>query len=361
MDSKDDQYHLRCLELASCGLGNVAPNPLVGALIVVDGKIIGEGYHARYGGPHAEVNAIDAVQNKELLKKATLYVSLEPCSHYGKTPPCADLIIEHKIPKVVVGHLDPFREVSGKGIEKLRNAGIEVIVGENENKYRFLNRRFLTFQEKSRPYIILKWAETSDGFIDRLRCPGMPEGPNWITDPLTKVLVHKWRTEEQAILVGTHTILNDNPQLTAREWPGHQPTRMVPDINLRLPMHLHVFDQSVPTIVFTSQNQTAVYTNLEYFPSEKFNFPERVMDFCVQRKIQSIFIEGGAKLIQSFINMGLWDEARVFRGQLFFGEGIKAPERQGILSSSGKIGSSELFIYHNQNSGFIIGNQPVNV
>lgn len=353
MDSKDDKYHRRCLELAGCGLGNVAPNPLVGALVVYEDRIIGEGYHSYFGGPHAEVNAIKAVQDKSLLKKSSLYVNLEPCSHFGKTPPCADLIIEHKIPKVVVGHADPFKEVAGKGIEKLRNAGVDVVVGVNEKNYRFLNRRFLTFQEKARPYIILKWAETSDGFIDRIRCSGAPEGPNWITDPLTKVLVHKWRTEEQAILVGTNTAMNDNPQLTSREWPGKQPFRIVPDIDLRLSSTLHIFDQKVPTIIFSANTSRHCVPNIEYQFSEKVDFPEKVMEFCYQRKIQSIFIEGGSRMISSFMQKGLWDEARVFKAKVSFGEGVRAPRRPGDYQYYQVIGNSELFIYYNQDSGFM--------
>ena len=351
MDAKDEQYHRRCLELAACGLGHVAPNPLVGAVIVADNIIIGEGFHSKFGSTHAEVNAIISVKDKELLKKSCLYVNLEPCSHFGKTPPCADLIIQYKIPKVVIGHTDPFNEVAGKGVEKLRNAGIEVVI-VNYAEYKFLNRRFLTFYEKERPYIILKWAETNDGFIDRIRCNSEPEGLNWITDKLTKVLVHKWRTEEQAILVGTHTVMNDNPQLTAREWPGKHPIRLIPDIKNRLTNDLHVFDQLTPTYIFTSKNNVSCKDNLFYMPSLESDFPESIIKFCLENKIISIFIEGGTRMIMSFMKKQLWDEARVFKAQLSFGEGIKAPERPGEFSSYEKIGSSDLFVYYNKNNEY---------
>ena len=216
MYTKDEIYHRRCLELAQSGLGNVAPNPMVGAVLIVNDEIIGEGYHEKFGSAHAEVNAINSVKNQDLLRKATLYVNLEPCSHFGKTPPCADLIIEKKIPRVVIGHRDPFSEVAGKGIEKLINAGVEVSVGAFENEAKFLNKRFLTFHEKKRPYIVLKWAETADGFIDINRSANENNRPTWITDELARTLVHKWRTEEQAILIGTNTALYDNPMLNAR-------------------------------------------------------------------------------------------------------------------------------------------------
>jgi diaminohydroxyphosphoribosylaminopyrimidine deaminase/5-amino-6-(5-phosphoribosylamino)uracil reductase len=249
----DEKYMLRCLELAKDGFGNVAPNPMVGCVIVCEGKIIGEGYHQEYGKAHAEVNAIHSVRDKSLLQKSTLYVNLEPCAHFGKTPPCANLIVEHNIPRVVIGCVDSYSEVSGKGIEKLRNAGIEVTVGILENESLELNKRFFTFHNKKRPYVILKWAETQDGFIDVDRPLDKSRdttADNWITSPLSKQLVHKWRSEEAAIMVGTTTVLNDNPQLNVREWKGKNPTRIVIDLQDRLPQTLHVFDKSIPTVSF---------------------------------------------------------------------------------------------------------------
>lgn len=347
MDAKDEQYHLRCLDLAKQGLGHVSPNPLVGAVLVVDDKIIGEGYHSFFGGPHAEVNAINSVKDKSLLQKATLYVNLEPCSHFGKTPPCADLIIENKIPRVVIGLRDPFEQVSGRGIEKLKSAGVDVIVLENDEENRFLNRRFLTFHEKKRPYIILKWAETSDGFIDKIRKRGEKAGINWITDKTTKVLVHKWRTEEQAILIGTNTVLNDNPQLNAREWPGNNPIRLIPDLSLRLPEQFHIFDGTVPTYVFTRKTAENKL-NVSYINIGDKELTQAIIEFCCERHIISLFIEGGSQLLTTFLNKDLWNEARVFTGLTSFQKGVKAPVRPAELSKVEQIGNSDLYIYYNQ-------------
>jgi len=247
--STSQLFMQRCLDLALLGIGDVAPNPMVGCVIVHEGIVIGEGYHEKYGGPHAEVNAILSVKNPELLAHSTLYVSLEPCAHFGKTPPCSDLIIKNQIPKVVIGTVDPFAEVSGKGIERMRKSGIEVEVGVLEKKCRNLNRRFFTFHEKKRPYIILKWAQTLDGFIDTDRTE--TQHPTWITNALSKRLVHKQRSEESAILIGTNTAEYDNPALTVREWTGSQPIRMVIDRLGRLDSSLQIFDGIVPTWVFT--------------------------------------------------------------------------------------------------------------
>jgi len=252
--TEDNVYIRRCIELAENALGYTAPNPLVGCVIVNSGEIIGEGYHKEFGGNHAEVNAINSVKDKEKLKSSTLYVNLEPCSHYGKTPPCADLIIKMGIPKVVIGNIDPFKEVAGKGIQKLKDAGVEVISGVLEKDCEELNKRFLTFYKKNRPYIILKWAKTTDGFISPEK--KITGKPFWITDDKLKPLVHKWRTEEQAIIVGTNTALADDPQLNAREWKGKDPLRIVLDQNLRLPKTLHLFDKTIPTIVFTSKKSS---------------------------------------------------------------------------------------------------------
>ncbi|HRN42271.1 MAG TPA: bifunctional diaminohydroxyphosphoribosylaminopyrimidine deaminase/5-amino-6-(5-phosphoribosylamino)uracil reductase RibD [Vicingus sp.] len=332
----DEKYLLRCLELAKNGLGNVAPNPMVGCVIVFDGKIIGEGYHQEYGKAHAEVNAIHSVKDKSLLKRSTLYVNLEPCAHFGKTPPCANLIVEHHIPRVVIGCVDSFSEVSGKGIEKLKNAGIDVSVGVLEKESLELNKRFFTFHNKKRPYIILKWAETKDGFIDVQRINEIAgqthiEIDNWITSPLSKQLVHKWRSEEAAIMVGTNTALNDNPQLNVREWKGENPTRVVVDLHDRLPQNLYVFDKSIPTLVFslTKQEQENNLTFVKINDS-KYLIKE-ILDELYKRNIQSIIIEGGATLLQSFIDLNLWDEARIFVGNRKFTTGLKAPSLKGNL------------------------------
>lgn len=346
----DEKYLLRCLELAKNGLGNVAPNPMVGCVIVFDGKIIGEGYHQEYGKAHAEVNAIHSVKDKSLLKRSTLYVNLEPCAHFGKTPPCANLIIEYNIPRVVIGCVDSFSEVSGKGIEKLKTAGIEVVVGVLEKESLELNKRFFTFHNKKRPYIILKWAETKDGYIDVERINEIAgqtnnEVDNWITSPLSKQLVHKWRSEEAAIMVGTNTALNDNPQLNVREWNGRNPVRVVVDLHDRLPQNLHVFDKSIPTLVFslTKQEQENNLTFVKINDSK--NLIQEVLNELYKRNIQSIIIEGGATLLQSFIDQNLWDEARVFVGNNYFKKGLNAPVLNGNLVAKQIIDSDDLMFY----------------
>lgn len=346
----DEKYMLRCLELANNGFGNVAPNPMVGCVIVYERKIIGEGYHQEYGKAHAEVNAIHSVKDKTLLKKSTLYVNLEPCAHFGKTPPCANLIIEYHIPRVVIGCVDSFSEVSGKGIEKLKTAGIEVVVGVLEKESLELNKRFFTFHNKKRPYIILKWAETKDGYIDVERINEIAgqtnnEVDNWITSPLSKQLVHKWRSEEAAIMVGTNTALNDNPQLNVREWNGRNPVRVVVDLHDRLPQNLHVFDKSIPTLVFslTKQEQENNLTFVKINDSK--NLIQEVLNELYKRNIQSIIIEGGATLLQSFIDQNLWDEARVFVGNNYFKKGLNAPVLNGNLVAKQIIDSDDLMFY----------------
>jgi diaminohydroxyphosphoribosylaminopyrimidine deaminase/5-amino-6-(5-phosphoribosylamino)uracil reductase len=346
MYTKDEEYHQRCLTLAAKGLGYVAPNPLVGAVLVVDNRIIGEGYHKNFGGPHAEVYAIQSVKDQSLLKKATLYVNLEPCSHHGKTPPCTDLIIEKKIPRVVVGMIDPFKEVAGKGIEKLKAAKTEVIAGINEKESRYLNRRFLTFHLKNRPYIILKWAETSDGFIDVNRSPEHPGGPTIISDELSRTLTHKWRTEEQAIMVGTNTAANDNPLLNVRFWTGKNPIRLVADRHLRLPGYLNLFDNTIRTIVFT-ENISRSNNNIEYVAIDFSKFNDEVFSYCVQHNIQSILVEGGAKFLSGFIKTGQWDEARVFKSDIKFNSGIKGPEISHLPTKETKIKGTQILYYHN--------------
>ena len=283
-----EQYMHRCIEIAQLGIGLVDPNPLVGCVIVYDNKIIGEGYHFKFGEAHAEVNAINTVLDKALLKESVLYVNLEPCVHYGKTPPCVDLIIEHQIPKVVIGCIDTFSKVSGKGIEKLKQAGCNVTVGILEKEARFLNKRFFTFHEKKRPYVILKWAQTLDGFIDGLRTDADPLRPNWISTQASQILVHKCRTEESAILVGTKTALNDNPMLTARLMDGKNPVRIIIDRTLRIPRHYHLFDQSVFTIVFTEKNKLSE-NNIEYVEIDFSAYlVQQILNELFKRNIQQI-------------------------------------------------------------------------
>jgi len=313
----------RCLELALLGMGDVAPNPMVGCVIVHNEIIIGEGYHQKYGEAHAEVNAIRSVKQTELLEQSTLYVSLEPCAHFGKTPPCSDLIIQHRIPRVIIGTIDRFAKVAGKGIERMQNAGIEVEVGVLEEECRELNRRFFTFHEKKRPYIILKWAQTLDGFIDTDRTE--TEHPSWITNALAKRLVHKQRSEESAILIGTNTAEFDNPSLTVREWIGNQPVRLVIDRTGRLDSELHIFDQKAPTWVFTGVEQPD-RENLKMIrlhPEQ--NVIPQLLTELYHRNILSVIVEGGSQLLNSFLELGLWDEAFVYTGNQFFGKGVKAP------------------------------------
>lgn len=326
--SNDEQYMLRCLELAKLGFGETAPNPMVGSVIVNNNKIIGEGYHRRFGEAHAEANAINSVFDKNLLTQSTLYVNLEPCSHFGKTPPCADLIIQHKIPKVVLCNTDPNRLVKGKGIEKLRAAGIQVITDVLKSAGEELNKRFFMFHRKSRPYIILKWAQTTDGFIDIERSPGQPQRPTWITSEEARMLVHKWRSEEQSIMVGTNTVFLDNPQLNVRDWTGKHPVRILVDRSLRLPQNLRLFDGSIPTLVFThkeleeDENKNVTFVSI---PFDEY-LPEHILGELYRRNIQSIIIEGGAKLLTSFIEAELWDETRVFTGNQYFASGVAAPK-----------------------------------
>lgn len=341
------KYMQRCLSLAENGIGNVSPNPMVACVIVHNNKIIGEGFHQKFGEAHAEVNAINSVSDKSILKKSTLYVNLEPCSHFGKTPPCTDLIIKHKIPKVVIGCIDEHSKVSGKGILKLRNSGIDVKPGILENENRELNRRFFTYHNMKRPYIILKWAQTLDGYIDILRSKNNIAQPLWITNEVSKSLVHKWRTEESAIMIGTNTAEKDNPELNVREWSGKNPTRIVLDRNMRLSNHLHIFDQSQSTIVFTEKNVNSK-KNLEYV---KINFEGRVIKQVLktlhEKEILSIIVEGGQKLLNSFIKQFIWDEARIFIGSKLFYDGVKAPKINKTLYREFQYQESKLLIYRN--------------
>jgi len=336
----------RCIQLAKLGIGNVSPNPLVGCVIVHDDIIIGEGFHKQYGGSHAEVHAIESVTNESLLPQSTLYVNLEPCAHWGKTPPCADLIIKKGIRKVIIGCVDTFSKVSGKGIERMRDAGIEVEVGIREEECRELNRRFFTFHEQKRPYVILKWAQTRDGFIDMSPQHKTTSKGVWITNEICKKIVHKWRTEEDAIMVGTNTALMDNPHLTAREYPGRNPVRIVIDKQLKLPNNLHVFDNESRTIVITQNDETKTDTNVEYV-SLKIIHCKSILEVLYQYSLQSVIIEGGTKLLQSFIDENLWDEARIFTGEMTFGEGVSAPTIRAKNSNTQTFGDTLLTFIHN--------------
>jgi len=314
----------RCLELAKNGLGTTYPNPMVGSVIVCDGKIIGEGWHKKSGEPHAEVNAVNSVKDKSLLKRATIYVSLEPCSHFGKTPPCCDLIIENKIPNVIVGTVDSNIKVAGNGIKKLIEAGAKVTVGILETECKELNKRFFTFHEKKRPYVILKWAESNNGFIAPLT--KLEQKPVWITNKFSRQLVHKWRSEEQAILVGTNTVIDDNPKLDVRDWTGNNPIRIILDQNNRIPKDSFIFNNQVKTIIFSNSStrinqENSIFEVIDF----KKNLANQILNVLYKHHIQSVIIEGGLQTLQTFIDENLWDEARVFIGNNNFETGIKAP------------------------------------
>ncbi len=320
-----EKYIRRCIELAQNGLGTTYPNPMVGSVIVYEDQIIGEGWHKKAGEPHAEVNAVRSVKDKSLLKKATIYVSLEPCSHFGKTPPCCDLIIANEIPNVVVGTVDPNEKVAGKGILKLIEAGANVTVGVLDEECNELNKRFFTFHQKKRPYIILKWAESQDGFLAPEKEIDQERKPVWITNQYSRQLVHKWRTEEQAILVGTQTVVDDNPKLNARDWDGNNPTRIVIDQNNRIDENSFIFDDTVKTIVFSKTSRPSKEkTQFEVIDFEK-NIISQILDVLYQNQIQSVIIEGGRQMLQSFIDENLWNEARIFIGKTSFEKGTKAP------------------------------------
>jgi len=325
----------------------VSPNPMVGCVIVHSDCIIGEGYHEKYGEAHAEVNAVKSVKNNELLKESTLYVSLEPCAHYGLTPPCSDLIVEKKIPNVVIGTIDSFAKVAGKGIERMIKAGINVKVGILEKESRELNKRFFTFHEKKRPFVILKWAETTDGFIDFDRTKNQLGQPAWITGEKSLLRVHQMRAVEDAILVGTNTALKDNPSLTVRRCEGRNPVRLVIDNHLRLPENLNLFDGTVKTLVFNSvKNHDS--GNIEFVRIDfTRNIIPQVLKSLYQQNIQSVIVEGGKQLLESFISSNLWDEAFRFAGNKFFTSGIKAPSISGTIIHSEKTEGDQLFIYKN--------------
>ena len=331
----NQKFIKRCIEIAKNGLSNAMPNPSVGAVIVYNDTIIGEGFTSAYGGNHAEVNAINSVKDKSLLAKSTIYVSLEPCSHFGKTPPCCNLIIEHNIPNIVVGILDSNKKVAGNGIKKLLEAGRNVTVGVLEKECYQSNIRFFTFHEKKRPYIILKWAETLNGFI-------APETRNdqkpvWITNEYSRQLVHKWRSEEQAILIGTQTVIDDNPKLDVRDWSGKNPVRIVLDLNNRIPKENHIFDNQQETIVISDKNNI-----------NKENLAQEIANLLFDKNIQSVIIEGGSKTLQTFIDANLWDEARIFVGNCTFEKGIKAPILNKMYQEKSEtIDTDKLLIFKN--------------
>jgi diaminohydroxyphosphoribosylaminopyrimidine deaminase/5-amino-6-(5-phosphoribosylamino)uracil reductase len=348
MESAHDIFIKRCFDLAALGLGNVSPNPLVGAVLVKNGQIIGEGYHQKIGEAHAEVNAIASVKKASDLKDATLYVNLEPCVHHGKTPPCTDLIIRKGIPRVVISMTDPNPKVAGKGIEKLRANGVEVISGVLEDEAKYLNRRFIRYMTTDRPYVILKWAKTEDGFMDVLRPIDRSGAPSWITNAFCKQLVHKWRAEEDAFMVGKHTAIMDNPQLTVREWTGRNPKRVSIDFDDNLPKDLEIFTDASDNLIFTG-NAPKIQNRTRFFQisSRKDNL-EEILRHLHREMIQSLVVEGGSELLHSFIDKGLWDEARVFTGNHYFRRGIKAPQIQGVNESHQVFGNSRLKIVYNK-------------
>jgi diaminohydroxyphosphoribosylaminopyrimidine deaminase/5-amino-6-(5-phosphoribosylamino)uracil reductase len=315
----------RALQLAALGLGGVQPNPMVGAVLVHQGRIIGEGWHQKYGGHHAEVFAVNSVKNRELLKEATLYVTLEPCSHFGKTPPCADLIVRAQIPRVVVGKIDPNERVNGSGIRKLQEAGIEVITGVMAEECHWLNRRFFTFHAQKRPYIILKWAETADGYMDIERKAGQPIENYWITNEALRLLNHKWRSEEDAILVGYNTFLNDKPQLTNRLYAGKSPKRYIMTKN---------HEKEALTL------QTAGF---EALPEAV----EEALSLLFEAKIESLIVEGGKTTLERFIRAGLWDEMRVLQGNVQWGGGVPAPTKPACCAEIMQIENNQVSIFYN--------------
>jgi diaminohydroxyphosphoribosylaminopyrimidine deaminase / 5-amino-6-(5-phosphoribosylamino)uracil reductase len=340
------KYIKRCIELAKNGLGTTYPNPLVGSVIVYNDEIIGEGWHQKAGEAHAEVNAILSVKNQLLLSESTIYVNLEPCSHFGKTPPCCDLIITKNIPNVVIGTSDPNLKVAGNGIKKLIEAGKKITVGILEDECYQLNHRFFTFHTKKRPFIILKWAESKDGFI----APIVKEEqkPVWISNEFSRQLVHKWRSEEQAILVGTQTVLDDNPQLNVRNWNGKNPIRIILDRKGKISSDYFVMDDSVKTLIFTEQENNSstdncIFENVIFDNQLAF----RICDVLYKYEIQSVIIEGGSQTLQTFIDANLWDEARIFKSKLQLFEGVKAPKININNALSEAIIDNELLIVKN--------------
>jgi diaminohydroxyphosphoribosylaminopyrimidine deaminase/5-amino-6-(5-phosphoribosylamino)uracil reductase len=339
----------RCIELARQALGSVAPNPMVGAVLLYNNNIIGEGFHRGFGCVHAEAAAIESVRDKSLLEKSELYVNLEPCSHQGKTPACTGLILNYKIPKVFIGTPDPNPLVAGKGIQVLRNNGVDITAGISEHSCIELNKRFFIHHIHNRPFVILKWAQTTDGFIDVIRKSGQPVGPNWISNEFSRVLVHKWRSEEQAIMTGTNTVKYDDPMLNTREWHGNNPLRIILDRNLDLKKDYKIFKSEIKTLIF-NEKKSYQEKNFEYIRLE-FNekLLHEIMHVLFIRDIQSVIVEGGKMLIESFINANLWDEARIFTGMKEFRQGIRAPVIQSTVDFTETIQDDQLTVYRNDN------------
>lgn len=344
LSDKDEIYMQRALQLAKCGEGQVSPNPMVGAVIVCDGEIIGEGYHRKYGEAHAEVNAINSVKDKSLLKKSTIYVTLEPCSHYGKTPPCCNLIIESKIPRVVVGVKDPFPEVSGRGIKILQEAGVEVVVGVLEEECRAINRKFITSHTNQRPYLLLKWCQSSDGYIAAIK--NGEQVPVKLSSAVSSLYMHRERSLYDAIMVGTTTAMTDNPSLTVRGWSGRNPLRVLIDREAKVSLKSNVFDHSSNTLVFT--HLTTSITDERYC---KIDFSKdvipQILKELYRRKITSLMVEGGAKTIQSFIDSGVWDEVRCEVSPVTLGKGVGAPQFDLSESQQTECGGSKIYTKYN--------------
>ena len=343
---KDNIYMRRCFELARKGLGMTRTNPLVGSVIVHNDRIIGEGYHHEFGGPHAEVNAIRSVKDPSLLPHSTLYCSLEPCAHHGKTPPCSILIQQKGVKRVVISNSDPFPSVNGAGIRHLLESGIAVETGCLEQEGYNLNRRFFRYIINKRPYVMLKWAQTTDGYIDLEREAGDSEGPRWITDKVNRTLVHKWRAQEAAIMVGTNTVIKDNPNLNVRRWTGENPLRVTMDRKGRLTGNENILDGKQDTIVFTgvpgkySGKTRSIHADLSYELRD-------VLEELFDQKVISLLVEGGAQMHTSFIQSGLWDEARVFTGKMTFSQGIRAPELPGRPDETLYFCDTKLEIFRN--------------
>ena len=340
-----ESFMQRCVDLAYLGQGNVSPNPMVGCVIVKNGLIIGEGYHSEYGGKHAEIKAIESVIDQKEIENSTVYISLEPCVHHGKTPPCVHELINRKIKTAVIGSRDSNPIVGGKGIESLKRVGIEVIENILEEECRKLNKRFFTFHEKRRPYVILKWAQTSDGYLDKNREIG-EKGVNWISSPESKVLVHKWRSEEQSILVGRNTIMNDNPSLTVREISGNNPTRIVIDSQLQLSKDVNIFSKDAPTLVFNRLKNDKI-DGVEWIKISETS-TKRILDELFKRNIQSVLVEGGSRTLQYFIIDNVWDEARVIVGDVKFGDGIKAPVMNKVPSRAHQFSNHDTIYYYHR-------------
>lgn len=343
---EDKDYMQLAINLAKKGGRNAAPNPMVGSVIVYEDKIIGQGYHQKCGEAHAEVNAVNSVEDKSLLPHATIYVSLEPCAHYGKTPPCADLIVKSKFKRCVIACTDPFSEVSGKGIQRIKDAGIETTVGVLENEALELNKRFFTYHQKQRPYVILKWAQSKDGFMDIDRSENQ-KGVYWITQPETKKVVHQWRAEEQAILVGWKTIANDNASLTVREVQGENPVRFIIDPQLSIPKTAQIFLDGVPTIIYTQKENTNLPSHIALKQLDNISV-EAILKDLYERKMLSVFIEGGAYTLQAFIASRLWDEARILTGDTSLIKGQPAPRIKGKTVSKTHLGKDEIHILYKE-------------